>query len=241
MDKDELLRRYLEGELTDDGEREALHVIADDPEMRSMLRFEQMLSETLSQNDLSYGEEKVPAGFSDKVMHHIEQKEQGREEVSYVDKVRNWFQQLWVPKQIQWRPAYAFVLALLVLVSFSYPLFLTNNQKARQQISQDNNQPKLGSSIQQISTRPNKVLLRFVYIDGDAKSVAVAGDFSNWNKISLSKQTIHGQQVWTGLVSMSRGEHNYMFVKNGKEWVTDPLAPVQRDDGFGNKNAVIYI
>jgi hypothetical protein len=40
---------------------------------------------------------------------------------------------------------------------------------------------------------------------------------------------------------MDRGEHRYMFIKNGEKWVTDPLAPVQQDDGFGNKNAVIYL
>jgi hypothetical protein len=40
---------------------------------------------------------------------------------------------------------------------------------------------------------------------------------------------------------MERGEHRYMFVKNGENWVTDPLAAIQQDDGFGNKNAVIYL
>jgi hypothetical protein len=40
---------------------------------------------------------------------------------------------------------------------------------------------------------------------------------------------------------MNRGEHRYMFVKDGEEWVTDPMAPMQREDGFGNKNAVIYL
>lgn len=240
MDKDELLRRYLDGELTDDEEREALHLIADDPEMRSMLRFDQELSETLSRNDLSYNREKVPAGFSDRLMHRIEQKETDNKEANYINKIRDWYRKLWVPEQIQWRPAYAFALALLVLVSLSYPLLLDNSQKGMRQAT-ENSQSELGSSVQQISTGVNKVLLRFVYIDDDAHSVAVAGDFSNWQKISLSRQKVNGHEVWTALVSMSRGEHNYMFVKNGSQWVTDPLAPVQRDDGFGNKNAVIYI
>jgi hypothetical protein len=32
-----------------------------------------------------------------------------------------------------------------------------------------------------------------------------------------------------------------MFVVDGSRWVTDPLAPVQRSDGFGNKNAVLQL
>lgn len=36
--RSELFQRYLEGDLTADQECEALHMIAEDPEMRSMLR-----------------------------------------------------------------------------------------------------------------------------------------------------------------------------------------------------------
>ena len=64
MNKDELLRRYIEGDLSPDEEKEALHIIADDPEMRSMLRFEHKLSDT-SFDELSYENTKVPVGFSD--------------------------------------------------------------------------------------------------------------------------------------------------------------------------------
>ena len=75
MDKDKLLRRYLNGDLSPEEEQQALHVIADDPEMRSMLRFEQRLSDSLS-GDMSLQDDyPVPEGFADKVMHRIEQKQ----------------------------------------------------------------------------------------------------------------------------------------------------------------------
>jgi hypothetical protein len=32
-----------------------------------------------------------------------------------------------------------------------------------------------------------------------------------------------------------------MFVVDGKAWVTDPKAETYRDDGFGNKNAVMRV
>ena len=33
--------------------------------------------------------------------------------------------------------------------------------------------------------------------------------------------------------------YEYMFVEDGERWVTDPLAPQTRDDGFGRMNAVL--
>ncbi|HKK46812.1 MAG TPA: glycogen-binding domain-containing protein [Balneolaceae bacterium] len=240
MNNEELLRRYLDGDLSPSEEQEALHIFADDPEMRSMLRFEQMLSRQLGQNALSFDKVKVPEGFSDRVMHRIEQTQEAPNKEHIFDKIREWYRQLWVPKQIQWRPAYAFIVALLVMVSLSYPLYLGQSGKM-QQTSQNTTQTKMGDSVQEVSARVDQVMLRFVYIDGDANSVAVAGDFSNWKPVQLDKHMVNGKEVWTGLVSMSRGEHDYMFIENGTKWVTDPLAPVTRDDGFGNKNAVIYL
>jgi hypothetical protein len=52
---------------------------------------------------------------------------------------------------------------------------------------------------------------------------------------------VNGKTVWTGLVPVSRGEHEYQFVVDGEKWVTDPLAPVKEDDGFGAKNAVLKL
>lgn len=239
MDKDKKLRQFLEGDLSPEEEQEVLHIIADEPEMRSMLRFEQKLSESLSQNSIIRDEQQVPEGFTDSVMHRIEQKEQSGADVGLFSKLKSWYQQLWIPQQVLWRPAYSFVLAFLVLVSLSYPLILTQDQASS--AGQGENVQDLSSSVQQVSSESGEVMLRFVYIDEEAKSVSVAGDFSNWEPVELTKQNVNGETVWTGLVQMSRGEHNYMFVKNGDKWVTDPLAPVQRDDGFGNKNAVIYI
>jgi len=241
MDKDKLLRQYLDGELSLDEEQQALHVIADDPEMRSMLRFEQQLADSLSADTSLQTEFEVPEGFADSVMHKIEQKEQSSASESIIQKLKSWYQKLWIPQQVQWRPAYGFVMALLVLFSLSYPLVLTQVEIGAEETTETQQVQNLNDSVQQVSTGSEEVMLRFVYIDEQANSVAVAGDFNNWEPTELTKQNVNGKTVWTGLVSMSRGEHNYMFVKNGEKWITDPLAPVQRDDGFGNKNAVIYI
>lgn len=236
MDKDKLLRRYLDGDLSPEEEQRVLHIIADDPEMRSMLRFEQKLSDTFSER--IFTESSVPRGFTDRVMHRIEQKERDVATDGFVERVKSWYRQLWIPQQVQWRPVYALALAFLVLISLSYPLMMTQNQILT---ADQPSEQSISQSVQQVSSGPEEVMLRFVYIDNNAHSIAVAGDFNNWEPVELDKKMLNGETVWTGLVSMSRGEHSYMFVKNGEKWVTDPLAPVQRDDGFGNKNAVIYI
>lgn len=241
MDKDKLLQQYLQGDLSPEEEKEALHVIAEDPELREMLRFEQTLTDALSRNAISYSAEAVPSGFSDRVMHRIEQlqKEGNTAPGLFFERLKRWYQQLWIPRQVQWRPVYSFVLALLVIISLSYPLYLTQlNEESPQQASSIS---EMDSSVQQVSAKAGEVMLRFIYIDENANSIAVAGDFSDWEPIELTKQNINGEQIWTGLVTLSRGEHSYMFLKDGSQWLTDPLAPVQRDDGFGNKNAVIYL
>lgn len=242
MDKDKLLQQYLQGDLSPEEEKEALHVIAEDRELREMLRFEQSLTDALSREAISYSTEAVPGGFSDRVMHRIEQQQQEEENTAFegiFQRLETWYQQLWVPQQVQWRPAYSFVLALLVIISLSYPVFLTQLHEESPQ--QAVNLTEMDSSVQQVSANAGEVMLRFIYIDENANSIAVAGDFSDWEPIELTKQNINGEQIWTGLVTLSRGEHSYMFLKDGSQWLTDPLAPVQRDDGFGNKNAVIYL
>jgi hypothetical protein len=47
--------------------------------------------------------------------------------------------------------------------------------------------------------------------------------------------------VWTGRVPLQPGVHQYMFVIDGTEWVTDPGAERWSDDGFGNRNAVLAV
>jgi 1,4-alpha-glucan branching enzyme len=96
-------------------------------------------------------------------------------------------------------------------------------------------------SVQLVSEQESEVWIRFVYFDENAESIAVAGDFSDWDPVNLSREIINDKIVWTGMIPVVRGEHSYMFVKDGEEWLTDPLADVQRDDGFGNKNAVLFI
>lgn len=235
-EKDQLLRKYLDNELSPEEERKVLHTIADDEHLRDMLRFEQQLKDTFTGNKSV----SVPEGFTDRVMHQVSDLETQEERLSFSERLRQWLQYFWVPREISLRPVYAFSVVLLVLATFLYSLFLSDIFDSDQPVIATNNS-QVGKSVQQVSSGREKVMMRFMYVDEEAKSIAVAGDFSDWQPIEMSKQVINGKTIWTGLVSMTRGKHNYMFVKNGDKWVTDPLATVQREDGFGNKNAVVYL
>jgi hypothetical protein len=44
-----------------------------------------------------------------------------------------------------------------------------------------------------------------------------------------------------GTLWLQPGTYSYMFVVDGERWVTDPYASNFRNDGFGQKNAVLRI
>ncbi len=74
----------------------------------------------------------------------------------------------------------------------------------------------------------------------EAHRVAVAGSFNKWDDDShmLTRQE---NGVWTISIPLKPGEYSYMFIVDGKAWVTDPDAETYRDDGFGNRNAVMRV
>ncbi|PAU92736.1 hypothetical protein CK503_15340 [Aliifodinibius salipaludis] len=233
MNKEEILQKYLDGELSGEEEREALHMIADDPEMREMLSFERSVRSTINETNV-YDQPEVPDGFTDQVMYSIEQAEQPEPNISVIEEIKSWIQSLWRPKEIRLRPVYGVMATMILMIVILTPFYFDTSQE----VPQRNNTQE---TIQQVTHSKDQVWVRFVYIDENAQSIELAGDFNGWEPVPLDKQEVNGEQVWTGLVSMSRGEHRYMFVKDGEKWVTDPMAPMQREDGFGNKNAVIYL
>jgi hypothetical protein len=73
-----------------------------------------------------------------------------------------------------------------------------------------------------------------------ARSVAVGGDFDEWDG-SHSLVDPDEDGVWTGRIAIEPGLHRYMFLIDGSNWVTDPTAERYADDGFGNRNAVLAV
>jgi hypothetical protein len=92
-----------------------------------------------------------------------------------------------------------------------------------------------------VSNGGPQVYVQFVLAAPDANSVAVAGDFNNWEPVGSSLRDPDGDGVWTGYVPLRPGPHKYMFIVDGEQWVTDPGAERYVDDGFGMRNAVITV
>jgi hypothetical protein len=84
------------------------------------------------------------------------------------------------------------------------------------------------------------VYVQFVLEAPAARSVAVAGDFNEWDG-GHELEDPDGDGVWTGRVPILPGVHEYMFIVDGNDWVTDPRAGRWSDDGFGNRNAVLAV
>ncbi|HEX2188682.1 MAG TPA: glycogen-binding domain-containing protein [Longimicrobiaceae bacterium] len=71
-----------------------------------------------------------------------------------------------------------------------------------------------------------------------AHQVALAGTFTGWEPRDVLRETEPG--VWTALVPLRPGVHDYAFVVDGEEWVTDPAA-TQVEDSFGGTNSRISL
>lgn len=237
MDKQELLRKYLDDELSASEEKEALHLIADDPDLRSSLRFELFLRQSFSDTSFDRESFEVPHGFSDKVMMEIdrlEEKPLQTETSDLATDLLSWIRSVFTPREYELRPAMlAFAVTLIILLPV---LSFYLGQPGSDLASQNNEQ---AVPVQTVSEE--LVWVRFIYVDENANNIAIAGDFNNWEPHPLTEQQINGEDVWTGFFAMPRGENKYMFVVNGEKWVTDPLANMYQDDGFGNKNAIIYL
>ena len=83
-------------------------------------------------------------------------------------------------------------------------------------------------------------LVRFVFVDSHASSVALVGDFNEWTEGATELKLSGAPGVWAVSVPLPAGRHEYAFIVNGKRWVADPLA-VKSSDEFGTESSVIRV
>jgi len=69
-------------------------------------------------------------------------------------------------------------------------------------------------------------------------TVAVAGDFTNWDALAMQKVK---DDCWKITVRLKPGKYQYAFVIDGKEWIPDPSSPRRVSDGFGGFNSVLVV
>ncbi|HVT37581.1 MAG TPA: isoamylase early set domain-containing protein [Gemmatimonadaceae bacterium] len=75
----------------------------------------------------------------------------------------------------------------------------------------------------------------------NAKSVAVVGDFNNWDATSSPMKRFGSDGPWTTTVRAKPGRHVYAFLVDGTTVVADPRAPRARDLDYGGDASVLMV
>ena len=83
--------------------------------------------------------------------------------------------------------------------------------------------------------------VRFVLMQPAARSVALAGSFNQWSATSNPLAREGSRGLWTVVVPLSPGEHLFMYVVDGTQWISPPVAEDYVDDGFGAKNGILVV
>jgi hypothetical protein len=78
------------------------------------------------------------------------------------------------------------------------------------------------------------VFVQFRLDAPEALEVRLAGSFTGWEPRHALHRSEDG--VWTVMVALEPGIHDYAFVVDGSDWRVDPSAP-RVDDGFGGENS----
>lgn len=74
-----------------------------------------------------------------------------------------------------------------------------------------------------------------------AESVAVVGDFNNWDASATPLHRFGSNGPWTATVTARPGRHTYAFLVNGTTLVADPRAPRAKDPDYGSEASVLMV
>ena len=86
---------------------------------------------------------------------------------------------------------------------------------------------------------PGSMTVHFEIHAPDAQRVELVGTFTDWqtDRIELTGPDASGH--WTAELPLPPGRYEYIFLVDGRQWVSDPQAELHRADGFGRENAVL--
>jgi 1,4-alpha-glucan branching enzyme len=84
------------------------------------------------------------------------------------------------------------------------------------------------------------VSVRFTCHAPSAVNVSLVGSFNQWEPGSHPLHGPDGDGVWTIVLPLPSGRHEYRFVVNDVDWIQDPGAP-SVDDGMGGTNSLVIV
>ena len=139
----------------------------------------------------------------------------------------------WAPREITWNLATAGAVACVALLAVWGVIAGVSRQPA--------GTPPAASGLPAAAAAiPSPVLVRLVVLQPGARTVQVAGDFNGWDPASTSLEQV-SSGAWTVTLPLEPGRYKYMFVVDGRQWIADPFAAEQSDDGFGSRNGVLEV
>ena len=136
---------------------------------------------------------------------------------------------IWEPRLLTWecRPAYGLAgafAAILLMLSVGTMIPAGPAQRSAPVAGATEETPRL--------------YVQFRLEAPGAESVELAGTFTGWSPEYQLVESAPG--VWSTLVPLDPGVHDYTFVVDGQEWVIDPYAPEVADD-FGGSNSRLFL
>lgn len=69
----------------------------------------------------------------------------------------------------------------------------------------------------------------------------MAGTFNQWSPTAHPLVRTPSSGVWTTVVALPPGEHQFVYVVDGAQWIAPPQADDYVDDGFGSRNGVVVV
>jgi hypothetical protein len=206
-----LLEGHLAGELGPEEEREFVALLAQEEHRRAFAAHERTAA-------LLAGARRVvplSPSFTEEVMARLPDRR-----TSLWEKA---LEILWARRALHWNLASALALGLVLAVA---PL----GWRAL---------PDRGPAP--TGPRPAATVIRFTLHAPGAERVSLVGDFNGWRSEEILLSDTSGRGHFSGALPLKPGRYAYMFVVDGTTWVTDPAAEDHRDDGFGNRNAVVTV
>ena len=81
------------------------------------------------------------------------------------------------------------------------------------------------------------VVIRLATADAPAGSVAIAGDFNNWQPAPMQRE---GEE-WVVRLTLAAGVYHYAFRSGRDSWFVPPSTAGRRADGMGGYLAVLVV
>ena len=90
-------------------------------------------------------------------------------------------------------------------------------------------------------TAPDSPMVQFGFVAPHASSVALVGDFNDWDPKATPLRAASTGGVWSVEVPVPPGRHLYAFVVDGTVWRPDPAAPKATAEDFGQPNSALTV